>query len=181
MTLIEMMVALSMFAVVMGVIFTFLGNSRRAYTSTSERADYQQSLRAVISLLTREIRSAGCDPIDAGFDRFVTADDQRLRVRMDLDGDGDTSDTNPDEDVSWQYLPVAMELQRNGGAGNQTVLRNVTDVAFTYFDEEGNSLPATPLSAADRELVRYVDISLTGESGTGEEISYRTRILVRNG
>lgn len=180
MTLIEMMVALSMFAVVMGVVFTFLGNSRRSYTSTSNRADYQQSLRAVISLLTREVRSAGCDPTDVGFDRFAVADDRQLRVLMDLDGDGDTGDSNPDEDVTWQYLPVPMELQRNGGAGLQTVLRNVTDVTFAYFDEDGAPLVATPLSAADRESVRYVDISLTGESGTGEEISYRTRILIRN-
>jgi len=181
MTLIEMMVALSIFAVVMGVVFSFLGNSRRSYNSTSERADYQQSLRAVISLLTREVRSAGCDPTDAGFDRFVVADDQHLRLLMDLDGDGDTSDSNPDEDVTWQYLAAAEELQRNGGLGAQTVLRDVTDVTFAYFDDDGNPLVATPLSAADRELVRYVDISLTGESGTGEEISYRTRILIRNG
>ena len=72
MTLVEMMVALVLFGVIMGVVFSFLVNSRRSYTSISERVEYQQSARAVLSLVTREIRSAGCDPLEIGFDSYET-------------------------------------------------------------------------------------------------------------
>jgi prepilin-type N-terminal cleavage/methylation domain-containing protein len=180
MSLVEMMLALSMFAVVLGVVFSFMTNSRRSYTATSERAFYQQSLRASLSLLTREIRSAGCDPEGSGLDRFAVADDQRLRVQMDLDGDGAFDGANPDENVLWEYLPGTKELQRDAGAGAITVLRDVENLAFRYFDDDEDELIATPLSAADRELVRYVDLELEGESGTGEAVIYRTRILLRN-
>jgi prepilin-type N-terminal cleavage/methylation domain-containing protein len=180
MTLIEMMIALSMFAIVMGVVFSFMRNSRRSYDSTSERAEYQQSVRATISLLTRELRSAGCDPSDSGFDHFSLAGDTSIRLQMDLNGDGDTSDSGPDEDVTWQYDPATETLQRNGGLGAVTVLRGVTGVQFSYFDDEGNSLALTPLSPSDRDQIRFVDVEIMGESGTGEEVVYGTRVLVRN-
>jgi prepilin-type N-terminal cleavage/methylation domain-containing protein len=180
MSLVEMMMALAMFAIVMGVVFSFLHNSRRSYNSTSDRAGYQQSVRASLSLLMREIRSAGCDPTDNGFDRFATAATQQLRVQMDLNGDGDTLDSSPDEDVMWQYDAVAEELQRDVGGGPVTVLHDVSGVAFRYFDEDGAELTSTPLSAADRELVRFVDVQITGESAHGGTTSYQTRILIRN-
>ena len=61
MTMVEMMVALAIFAVVSTVVIGFLTSSRRTYNTTSDRAHYQQSLRAVFSLMTRELRSAGCE------------------------------------------------------------------------------------------------------------------------
>ncbi|MFO7653066.1 MAG: prepilin-type N-terminal cleavage/methylation domain-containing protein [Candidatus Krumholzibacteriia bacterium] len=181
MSIVEMMIALSMFGVIMGVVFTFMTNSRDSYTSTSKRAEYQQSVRAVISLLTREIRSAGCDATNAGLERFGVADHAQIRVRMDLDGNGDTLGTNPDEDISWAYDSGTGELRRDAGTGAITVLRGVSDVNFRYFQADGAELLGTPLSAMDRALVRFVDVEIVGATATGEEISYQTRVLVRNG
>jgi len=181
MTLVEMMISLTVFAVIMGVVFTFLANSRRTYSSTSERVEYQQSIRAVLSLLTKEIRSAGCDPSGNGFDHFALADDTQLSLAMDLDGNGDTLGNNPDESVVYQYDAGQEELNRDGGAGAQAILRNVSGILFAYFDVDGNPLLATPLSPGDRAAVRYVDIDITGESDTGEIVNYSTRILIRNG
>jgi Tfp pilus assembly protein PilW len=181
MTMVEMIVALAIFAVVATVVVGFLTGSRRTYDSTSDRAHYQQSLRAVFSLMTREIRSTGCDPADAGFDGFTPADDLVLRCRMDLDGDGVTLGTAPDEDITYTYVPGQEELQRTTAAGTQTILRSVTLVQFTYFDAEGNPLVATPLSANDRQRVRFVDIAIDGELRDGEPVTYSTRVYVRNG
>ncbi len=181
MTLVEMMISLTLFAVIMGVVFTFLANSRRTYTHTSERVEHQQSIRAVISLLTREIRSSGCDPASNGFDPFTIADNVSMQCRADLDGNGDILGNNPDEDVTYDYDTGTDELSRDGGAGAVVILRGITGLTFSYFDEDGGVLGPLPLSAANRELIRFVDVDITGTASTGEEIQYSTRVLIRNG
>ena len=181
MTLVEMMISLTLFAVIMGVVFTFLNNSRQTYVRTSERVQHQQSIRAVITLLTREIRSTGCDPSANGFDPFAFADDTSLQCRADLDGNGDILGNNPDEDVTYSYNGLTKELSRDGGAGAVVILREITNLTFSYFDEDGVVLAPLPLSAANLELIRFVDMDITGTASTGEEVNYSTRVLVRNG
>ena len=100
-TFTELMIALAIFGVIMVVIFSFLTGARDSYSDTRERAQYQQSVRAVMSLVTREIRSTGCDPTDMGFDYFGVADDDRLSCRMDLNADRDFLDTGPDENITY--------------------------------------------------------------------------------
>jgi len=181
MTLVEMIVALTIFAVISTVIIGFLTSSRETYNSTSDRAHYQQSLRAVFSLMTRELRSAGCDPAQVGIAGLTIADDTTLRCRMDLDGDGVTLGIGPDEDITYTYIAAQAELQRTTASGTQTILREVQFLQFMYFDEAGNNLATTPLSAADRDLVRFVDIAIDGELRDGEPVTYSTRVFVRNG
>jgi prepilin-type N-terminal cleavage/methylation domain-containing protein len=181
MTVVELLVSLAIFAVISTVVVGFLTGSRHTYEDTSDRASYQQSLRAVFSLLTREIRSAGCDPAESGFDRFPLAADATLRCRMDLDGDGDTADISPDEDITYTFVSGNGELRRTTVSGDQTILRGVQNVTFSYFDSDGDPLNLVPLSAADRREVRFVGITIAGETPQGEPVTYSTRVLVRNG
>ena len=103
-TLTELMIALAIFGVIMVVIFGFLSGARNSYSDTRERAQYQQSMRAVMSLVTREIRSAGCDPTGAGFDNFGVADDDRISCRMDLNGDCGLHGPGPDENITYTFV-----------------------------------------------------------------------------
>ena len=178
-TFTELMIALSIFGVIMVVIFGFLTGARNSYSDTRERAQYQQSMRAVMSLVTREIRSTGCDPTEMGFDYFGVADSDRISCRMDLNADRDFADTGPDENIT--YTLVAGNLVRNNGTGDQVILRGVQALNFTYFDEAGVQIAATPLSAANRALVRFVGIDIQGETSRGEPVTYTTRIALRNG
>jgi hypothetical protein len=100
---------------------------------------------------------------------------------MDLDGDGSTLGTAPDEDVTYFYDTGQAELSRTTATGTMVVLRDVQGVLFNYFDEQGNPLASLPLSAADRELVRFVEIAIDGELQSGEPVTYTTRVFVRNG
>ena len=134
-TFTELMLSLAIFGVIMVVIFGFLSGARNSYSDTRERAQYQQSMRAVMSLVTREIRSVGCDPNGAGFDNFGIADDDRISCRMDLNGDSDFTDLGPDENITYTF--VGGNLIRNNGTGDQVILRGVQDLSFTYFDETG--------------------------------------------
>jgi len=180
-TLIELMISLSVFGVIMGVVFGFLTVARSSYQETREKVQYQQSMRAVISLITREVRSTGCDPTSAGFEPFGLATTMSINCQMDLNGDGDTTDVGPDESVTYGYNAGTGELIRSDGAVTMTVLRDLTNLTFTYFDASGAVLGAVPLNALDRSLVRYVEVMLDGKTLHGEPVSYTTRIALRNG
>jgi prepilin-type N-terminal cleavage/methylation domain-containing protein len=180
MTLVEMMIAVTVFGMIMGVVMGFLVDSRDSYTQTRSRAQTQQGMRAVLSLMTAELRSAGCDPTGAGFDTFGLADGTTLQIRMDLNGDGDVTDTDPDETVTWTYNAATDELSRNDGNAAQVLLRRVTGVAFQYFDENGAALGGVPLSAADRARVRAVQVTLQGEAAKGGPVDYTTQVALRN-
>jgi len=181
MTLVELMISLAIFGVVMGVIFGFLTGARNSYQETRERAQYQQSMRAVMSLITREVRSTGCDPSDAGFEPLAVASAGIMQCAMDLNGDGDTTDTAPDESVTYAFNAATGELIRFDGATAMVVLRDLNALSFTYFDGNGAVLGAMPLNALDRDLVRYVELTLDGETKHGEPVSYTTRVALRNG
>ncbi len=180
-TLTELMISLAIFGVIMGVLFGFLTGARSSYSTTREKAQYQQSMRAVMSLVTREVRSAGCNPVEAGFafDKFALADAGQLQVRMDLNGDQDFADVGPDENVSYSF--AGGNLTRDNGNGAQVILRGVQAFTFTYFDAVGNELNAVPLNAANRNLVRFVGINIQGQTDQGDPVIYTTRIALRNG
>jgi Tfp pilus assembly protein PilW len=181
MTMVELMVSLAIFGVVMGVVMGFLVGARNSYQATRERVQYQQSVRAVISLITREVRSSGCDPSSAGFEPFVIASSSVLQCSMDLNGDGDVTDNGPDETIIYAYNAGAEVLLRFDGAVAITVLRNINNMTFTYFDAAGAVLGAVPLNALDRAMVRYVEVMIDGETNGGEPVSFTSRIALRNG
>ncbi len=181
MTLVELMVALLIFGIVMGVVFSVMVNSRNSYESTRQKAQFQQSIRAVMSLLTREVRSAGCNPTQAGFEAVSIADAWVLQCQADLNGDADTADNNPDESVTYIFNPGTGELFRDNGTGPVAILRGLQGVAFNYFDAAGNQLNNIPLGALDRAQVREVGVTIQGTTGKGETVTYSTRIALRNG
>ncbi len=181
MTMVELVISLTIFGIVMGVIFSFLVGARNSYQDTRERAQYQQSMRAVVSLLTREVRSSGCDPSSAGFEPFGIAATTAMQCSMDLNGDGDVTDTGPDESITYGYNAGTGEFVRFDGAVAMTILRGLNNLTFTYFDGNGAVLGAVPLNAVDRSMIRYVEVMMDGETERGEPVNYTARIAVRNG
>lgn len=179
-TLVELMVSLTIFGVILAVVFGVMSASRESYTDTREKVQYQQSMRAVISMMTRELRSAGCDPAGTGFEKIAVADLLQLRIRSDLNGDADTIDSSPDEDVTYTFDPATGNLTRNDGAVDQVILRGLLNLTFSYFDEAGVALAVVPLSVTDRALVRFVEVDIDGESDRGEPVHYTSRVLARN-
>jgi prepilin-type N-terminal cleavage/methylation domain-containing protein len=180
-TLVELMISLTVFGIVVAVVFGFMVNTRDSYSSTREKVQYQQGMRAAITLMTTELRSTGCDPTEAGVEPFGIAAATALQCRADLNGDGDVADTGPDETVTYAYNPGTGELVRSDGNVAMTILRGLQNLTFTYYDANGNVLGAVPLSALDRAEVRFVEVMMDGESERGEPVSYTARIALRNG
>ncbi len=179
-TLTELMITLSIFGVIMAVMMGFLTGARNSYSDTRERAQYQQSMRAVMSLMSREVRAAGCDPANAGFDTFTYADAVGVQYQMDLNGDSDVADTGPDEMVAYIWQSNTGNLFRLAGGNAQVIMRGVTNMNIAYFDENGAALNMTPLNATDRATVRHMNVTIEGETDRGEPVAYTTRVALRN-
>ena len=179
-TLTELMITLSIFGIIMAVVMGFVTGARNSYSDTRERARYQQSMRSVMSMMVREMRTAGCDPSGAAFERFTFADDDVMQCAMDLNGDGDFLDASPDEQVAYVLQAGTGRLFRIGGGQVFMVLEGVNDLEFTYFDANGAQLANVPLIQTDRALVRHVNITIDGETTRGEPVTYTTRVALRN-
>ena len=179
-TLVELMVTISIFGIILGVVFAFMSQTSRSYSDTRERAQYQQALRATISLMTREIRSAGCDPQGVGFEKFLLADVGQIRCQMDLNGDSDTTDWTPDENITYSFDAAQREFSRDDGTGAQVILRDLNTVSFTYYNDQGAILAGIPLNVTDRAEIAFVEIDLGGETDSGEPVDYQARIHIRN-
>lgn len=182
MSLVEMLITMTILAVVCVVVTTIFINSSRLQSRTARRAEVQMSSRQGLSLLTTELRQAGADPFDPpiGLVGLVTANATQIRIRADLNGDGALQTTEPSEDVTYSYDGTAKTITRNPGAGAAVLVPNVTGLTFTYYNAAGTALTPLPLSAANAALVRTVGVSITSQDRDSKSITLTTRIALRN-
>lgn len=113
-TLIEVMVAIAVISVVMGAAYSVFDSQRKLSVSQSEGVDMQQSIRAAMYYMEREIRIAGypghstLSPTSgkvpgtgillAGRGRIRVASD--IFDRLDNDGDGEIDEWDEDDTAS---------------------------------------------------------------------------------
>ena len=174
-SLAELLVTLALTGVVLATTYTLLAEGMRTYTVGVARAESQQSARAALSRLAREIRTAGRGG-DGDFPAIVIAEDARITLVSDLDADG--AITARGEQITWQL--VGDVLRRNAGGGAQPVANAVRALTLRYFDGAGR--PTT-----DPAAIRVVDITLvTGPDGAGRGLgstastTLGTRVRLRN-
>ena len=181
MTVMELMVAFSLAAVAAAVVYTVFISTQGSFVATRNETEHEQDARVVLGILTQEIRSAGSDVRGIGLDRFAIAHGDTLRVQSDLDGDGVLSAVDePSEDVTWYHDSGNGSLVRRTGAGDATVLRDVTAFSFRYLDGTGAALGGTPLSVADRNRVRAVAVDLTLRITRNTERTWTRTVALRN-
>lgn len=182
MTLVEIMVSLTIFAIVMGALTAILFSSTRSSANTQQRADVQGACRQTLSLMSSELRQAGADPSipPIGVVGIVYADSVTIHTRGDHTGNGAIQTTEPSEDVTYSYVDSTGVLTRNPGAGPVQVLNNLTDLRFRYYTETDSELTVVPLSAGDAALVHSIGISLTGREGNAAPFTLTSRVTLRN-
>ena len=100
-TLTELMVGLAISALVMTAIYATFKNQHETYILQGLVASAQQNLRAGMLFMEREIRMAGCDPLNTANARISRAHDTKITFTLDYRGtaggsvpDGDTDDAN---------------------------------------------------------------------------------------
>jgi len=157
--------------------------SNSAYRTQDGVSEAQQGLRVGLDLMTRDIRMAGLDPLDTAGAGFEEATEAKVRFTMDEDMNGaidDPVDSDNPETFTYEFDNINQTLNRGifEGAGNEewhTLVSNVTDLTFTYLDEDGDE---TAILADIRTVV--ISMTCEGSYGEGTPRTLTTRIRCRN-
>lgn len=170
-SIVELMIAILVSLILLAGIYSVFTSQQIAFSRQERIAEMNQSIRAVMDLMSREVRLAGYKTSTAVFNGIATAQPSTIRLLADLNQDGTISGDT--EDVTYSYNAGTLQIWRNGVS--LPIAENITDLAFEYTLADG-STTSSPGSLAS---IRKVKISVTGRTaspdlGTGQ---YRTITL----
>lgn len=195
-TLIELLVTMAIAAIVIAAISLVFRNMSRTYTTQNANADLQQSLRAVVDFMAREIRMAGFTSLDDEVFGITQSQSSSVSFTVDWDDDGKVTAShtaNPavsheSDKIRYNWVPAENSLRRVTAFGSaffssQTLLGgpddplNVTGLIFSYLDENDD-----PTSV--KSDIRTILITLTAQAPAGRdgmvERTYVSRVRSRN-
>ena len=186
-TMVEMLIALTIFLLILMGIFQIFEPSSAAYSASQRKLDVQQNARIAMDMMVRQIRVAGYFP--ENFDTDTTNDvansvqiatDAALAVAGDLDQSGATNAFLFCLDTSGlRRVKGALGAATSYTCGSGDILaESVTSLGFAYYDANNNPIPNPPtgpyqldgqaagvapafLNTTQRSAVRRVVITLT--------------------
>ena len=132
-TMIELLVALCIVSIFSAAVIRMFASFNRSYTTQNVAAGTQQHVRAALDFMARDIRMAGLDPLRTAGAEVITATATTLQFTADKNMDGDLNDAG--EDVT--YTVTGGSLQLTDDLGTETLTDHVSNLTFTYFDEDG--------------------------------------------
>lgn len=166
-SLIEQMISLMLGSVMIVSIYGFY-RAQLFQTLTQEtKTATLEDVRGALDIIVRDLKNAGSwadgvppaetgsadDPdsdSDSTCNRIYVATPARIHVQMDLNENGNCADPDPRENVRYELTgPTATcsgtkIIRRNGDCLVANVATPVAGKLFSYFDESGTELGATP-------------------------------------
>ena len=164
-TLVEVMIAMAMAAIIMAAVYTSARTQQDSYLAQDQAVSVQQNLRAAMLLMAREIRRAGYDPngsagatISSAAADTITFDYVRDSDGKDNDNDGTTDE--PDELDTITYLLYTSGGIQKLGRQNPTLSKPVAEyiegLEFYYTLDDGTQTTAP----ADPSGIRSVQMTV---------------------
>lgn len=167
-TLVELMIAMVLSLIVMGLIYSGYKSQQEAHTNERLTVDMQQNARSTLAFMRREIRMANYAPralngvdddLDGSIDEadesvvrgFQTVRADRMNFTFDLNADGDDLDDN--ENITYGFSnaddaggdgiadsgAAVLGREHRSGTGLQPLAYDVHAIAFAYaFDVDGD-------------------------------------------
>jgi len=152
-TLVELMVAMSIFLLILVGVFQVFDPSRNAYQVSERKLGVQQNARVAMDRMARQIRMTGYFPenVDTDntnnlFNPIQAATESGLAVAGDLDVTGASQ--------VYTFCLDATGLRRVRGAigagasyicaNGEVMAESVTALRFAYFDSANNPVPNPP-------------------------------------
>ena len=174
-TLIEIMLVMAIFSIVLGGIYTVFSSVNRSCTNNEVSAEVMQHMRTSIEFMEQDIRMAGLDRFDsanAGFEWALSSYPTQTVLRFTADRNNDGAINDADfERITYRYVAGTQRLEQCLYEGSlavdcDDVAENVTNFQFSYFDEDDAPI-AAPVSNADTERIRTVQVSMTIQQPAG--------------
>lgn len=150
-SIIEVVIAMTLFGMVLIAGYQFLFSGIKSWTHGEEQIDVVQNMRVGMDFMTREIRSAT---------RVKTIDDSNIVITVPK------ADFSSAVDIKYHYDSTGKELEREeGGNGLQPVSSNISGLTFSYEPENPK---------------KWVGIEMKGRIKDKKEITIKSKVTLRS-
>jgi prepilin-type N-terminal cleavage/methylation domain-containing protein len=186
-TVVELMIALALLAVVLAGIYTTFGSQERAYILQDQMAEMNQNARVALEFMSKDIRNAAFDPtaaIATGAGAGIeTATATSIVFTQDVTEDGDLDDEA--EYVGYRFDAANDEIDRCTGGGACGAWESFTDqvqnLQFNYVLADETSTQAPGVLDEIREVEIQVVARRKAHSTHGfQNITLTSKVKVRN-
>ena len=194
-SLIELLMAIAITGVVVGGVYSVYFTQQKSYYAQREIIAMQQTLRAAMQLMEREIRMAGYSPFEESVAGIETADANSIRFTLDIhdgtdndsdgridefdelgNGDDDTNDIG--EDVTYFRADPDGDgifdlFRREASSGvDQLLASNVDALDLIYLDKDGNN-------TTDLDKIRSVQVTMVARTARPDR-GYKDKTIYVN-
>ena len=197
-TLIEVIIYSVLLFTIALLCYKFYQLNICTYTCEKVKAELFQDLKFALSMITKDIRHCGCDPLNSGNLGFINEQDAKdrydtdsnsIHLSADLEYPWDGKADGVNEEVMYFLYPQSKGLYKIGRCTGkrripQPVAENILSLAFHYYDTSGKRMPDPPLPLT---AIGSVEISITAQAVQRNPITKRmdkmslmTKIGVRN-
>jgi prepilin-type N-terminal cleavage/methylation domain-containing protein len=160
-TLVELIVAMVILVVVVGIVGSITITVEKGYVSQQALLEAQNNARVAMDMILRLVRMAGNNPMLIVFEPIHPDPDgnslmDSIRLRSDWNpSDGDLGDRY--EDMIFSTNNGVMYVKQPSDGSPVEFVDRIESLSFTYFDNSGNAI-ADPV--ASRSSIAYVDVEL---------------------
>ena len=141
-SLVELMIAMAVGLVILGAMYSVFTIQNKTFGNQEGFVEMQQSVRAGMDMMTREIMMAGYNPTGGTpKPRIVTAGATSITFTMDITntsgtGSPDGLTDGPNEYITYDLYDSdgvqALGRRSTSGANRQPVAENISALGFTY-------------------------------------------------
>jgi len=146
-TVAELLAAVVMTAASMGAMYSMMIAQNQVFSAQDHAVEMDQTARTIMTMISRELRMAGYNPVQGVSFNGITYDPVQLRIQADLNGNGVRTDTN--EDITYSFDAANRRLLRTA-PNSLIVFQNIQDFTFSYLNSSGN---LTTTSADIRQVM----------------------------
>jgi type IV pilus assembly protein PilW len=172
-SLIEVLVAMACSSIVIAALYQMFYSQQKSYLQQDEIAEMQQNLRAGFYLMTKDIRSAGFDPLNTANAGLVTdfaapneifdpdinyaVDTNVIAFTIDDNGDGSIQ-ANDREQIAYRLKDDNLQIYSTFRATWDSIANHVDALNFVYLDTDG-IVTGTP------NAIRSVEVTMLVRTG----------------
>ena len=186
-TLVELLVAMAMTAVVMAAVYTLYKTQQDSYIAQDQVVEMQQNVRASLYQMARDMRMAGFNPQRApnvgGFvtqlpddgSGTTTTNETNIAFTIDQDSNGVIDVDANDEQIAYRLDTNRLEKFRVSDDTWQTVADNISAVDFVYLDPSRTDITASVIANPTAQYattnlpfidsIRSIEMSIVARTG----------------
>ena len=131
-TLLELLVSIALGGIILGTLTTSFISQSKSYDAQEQINEMQQTARSVTDMMIREIRMAGFDPTNNGFNGIADCNATTVQVLADVVEPADGLTTGENEDITYTFS--SGQILRNG----TTMAENIDSLDFVCLANQIN-------------------------------------------